>query len=135
MKKWIILILLFCLSKTTLAQISHTTYVNKNNHSKLILSDHGFFHYQTYDGIFYRYLRGKWKIDNKELILSESYYGDINENMHFIYKAPKFEYTIGKRITTFKIDENQLILTHQENTPKNAGFHTNFEGNFLLIKE
>jgi len=135
MKNALTLMLLLCMISFTRAQLSHTTYENNATGSKLILSANGYFQYKTFDGMFYQYLRGKWSMENQNLILSESYFGEQSENKHFIYKAPKFEYTIGKRRTTLKINENQLILTHQEIMPPNAGFQANLDEQFLLIKE
>lgn len=133
MKKWVTLSTLLLLQTFGLAQNDLEIY---NNHkSKLWLSNNQFFQYQMYDGLFFKYLRGDWKKENNHLILTESYHSEKSENLHHIRKAPKFDYTTAKRITTFKIKGNKLILVNQEIQPKDAQFQADFEKNFFSLKD
>ena len=135
MKKWITLTFIVFFIHHIYAQLQIGTYFNKEFNSKLILSDNHYFQFQTYDGIFYHYLRGKWTTNNNQLILSESYYSDKSENLHFMFKLPKFDYTQAKRTSTFIINGNELILNQQEIVPNDAIFLANFVNHLTLIKE
>lgn len=133
MRKWITYLLWIGLTAPLFAQLNYGTYDHKSNNSQLTLSDNGYFHYQTHDNLFYRYLRGKWKTENDLLILMENYHSEKNENLHFIGKSPKFNYTTAQRITTFKINGKELILSHQEIIPSHAKFMAEL-GNYFTFK-
>lgn len=135
MKKWITLSTLLLLQTIGFAQKDFEIYHNPSTLSKLWLTDHQFFQYQMQDGLFFNYLRGEWKKENNLLILIESYHSEKSENLHHIRKAPKFDYKTAQRITTFTLEGNKLILVNQEIHPPDARFKTNFESNFLAIKD
>lgn len=131
MKHWTTLFTLLILNNFAIAQFENQSFQSKDSQNKIWFSDNNFFQYRGANGLMYDYLFGKWTKEKDALILTESYHSEKSENIHHIRKAPKFEYTTAQRISTFKIEGNQLILIHQEITPKEARFITNLATDFI----
>lgn len=135
MKNWFTLLLICCSIHFVFGQKKHTTYHNQSEKITLSLAENYFFQYKDLSELIAKELRGKWRIEKDELILTESYHSEKQENLHHILKAPKFEYTTAQRITTFKIAGKELTLVHQEIYPENAKFLTNLATKFNLTNE
>ena len=132
MKKITLRLIIFLTPIFVAAQSKKKSYVNTQQQTILKLNDNNYFNYQDLSGLIKNYTRGEWKQENNQLVLIEKFYSDKNINDYSIRKAPKFDYTIGKRISFFKIDGNQLILVNQEIYPEHAIFPAKLSGTLTL---